>query len=229
MYSMLTAPPYEFAPKDTLMVLLTALQLEQLELLTCIDTPLTLVPPQVLLLEAEMLELEQYVPTYSTLIAPPYEFAPREDLRALLTALQLEQLELLTCIDTPLTLVSSQVLLLEAALLELKEYAPTYSTLIAPPYEFAPREFSRDVLTALQLEQPELLTCIDTPLTLVGSHLLLLAAVSLELKEYAPTYSTLIAPPYEFAPIASALLEFGSKLTWVSAVQSTEVACCTRT
>jgi hypothetical protein len=114
-------------------------------------------------------------------------------------------------------------------MLLLQEYEPTYSTLIAPPYEFAPRDAPRELLTALQLEQPESLTCTDTPLTLVASHLLLLEAGLLRLQEYEPTYSALIAPPYEFAPRDCAMLEFGSRLTCVSAVQSTEVACRTRT
>jgi hypothetical protein len=56
----------------------------------------------------------------------------------------------------------------------LCEYAPTKSTLIAPPYEFAPEDNTVALLTALQLEQPESLTCTDTPLTLVASHVLLL-------------------------------------------------------
>jgi hypothetical protein len=147
----------------------------------------------------------------------------------LLTALQLEQPESLTCTDTPLTLVASHLLLVEAAKLLLQEYAPIYSALIAPPYEFAPRDVPPELLTALQLEQPESLTCTDTPLTLVASHLLLLLAVLLKLQEYAPTYNTLIAPPYEFAPRDCAMLEFRSKLTCVIAVQSIEVACRTRT
>jgi hypothetical protein len=218
--------------------LLTALQLEQPELLTCTDTPLMLVASHVLLLEFVPLLLQEYAPTCSTLIAPPYEFVPRESRSNLLTALQLEQPESLTCTDTPLTLVASHLLLLLAVMLKLQEYAPTYSALIAPPYEFAPRESRSELLTALQLEQPESLTCTDTPLTLVASHLLLLVAVvvvivvatkpsKLLLQEYAPTYSALIAPPYEFAPRDCA--EFRRKLTCVIAVQSTEVACCTRT
>jgi hypothetical protein len=40
-----------------------------------------------------------------------------------------------------------------------------------------------ELLTALQLEQPESLTRTDTPLTLVASHALLLESVSLELAE----------------------------------------------
>jgi hypothetical protein len=117
-----------------------------------------------------------------------------------LTALQLEQPESLTCTDTPLTLVASHLLLLEFSSLELQEYAPMYIALIAPPYEFAPKDKSSELLTALQLEKRESLTCTETPLTLVVSHLLLLMRVSVVLQEYAPTYSTLIAPPYEFAP-----------------------------
>ena len=104
-----------------------------------------------------------------------------------------------------------------------------YSALIAPPYEFAPKDTPRELLTALQLEQPESLTCTDTPLTLVASHLLLLVAATLLLQEYEPTYSALIAPPYEFAPLNCVMLEFGSKLTCVKAVESIEVACRTRT
>jgi hypothetical protein len=183
----------------------------------------------VLLLEAVLVALQEYAPTYSALIAPPYEFAPLDSRTELLTALQLEQPESLTCTDTPLTLVASHLLLLEAVLLKLQEYAPTYSALIAPPYEFAPLDSRTELLTALQLEQPESLTCTDTPLTLVASHVLLLEAVLVALQEYAPTYSTLIAPPYEFAPWDCAMLEFGNKLTCVKAVQSTEVACRTRT
>jgi hypothetical protein len=141
----------------------------------------------------------------------------------------LEQPELLTRTDTPLTLVALHVLLLKAVLLKLQEYAPTKSALIAPPYEFAPRDVPMELLFALQLEQPESLTCTDTPLTLVASHTLLLKAVLLKLQEYAPTKSALIAPPYEFAPLDCAMLEFGSNLTCVKAVESIEVAWRTRT
>ena len=112
--------------------------------------------------------LLEYEPTYSALIAPPYEFAPKDVPRELLTALQLEQQESLTCTDTLLTMVASHVLLLWAEMLLLQEYEPTYSALIAPPYEFAPLDVPRERLTALQLEQPESLTFTDTPLTLVA-------------------------------------------------------------
>ncbi len=47
-------------------------------------------------------------------------------------------LELLACTLTPLADVAPHMLLLEASWLWLQEYAPTYSTLIDPPYEFAP-------------------------------------------------------------------------------------------
>jgi hypothetical protein len=180
--------------------MLTALQLEQPESLTCTDAPLTMVSSHVLLLEALLLKLQEYAPTYNALIAPPYEFAPRDPPMELLKARQLEQPESLTCIDTPLTLVASHLLLLEEMKPKLQEYAPTYSALIAPPYKFAPKDVLSELLKALQLEQPESLTCTDTPLTLVASHLLLLEAVLLKLQEYAPTYSAFIAPPYEFAP-----------------------------
>jgi hypothetical protein len=128
----------------------------------------------VLLLGPVVLELQEYAPTKSALIAPPYKFAPRESPRELLTALQLEQPESLTCTDTSLTLVASHVLLLEPVVLKLQECAPTKSALIAPPYEFAPEDNPRELLTALQLEQPESLTCTDTSLTLVALHVLLL-------------------------------------------------------
>ena len=75
------------------------------------------------------------------------------------------------------------------------------------------------------MEKPALLTCTDTPLTLVASHLLLLKLVMLLLQEYAPTYKALIAPPYEFAPRDCDVGELGSKPTCVKAVQSTEVTC----
>ncbi len=139
--------------------------------------------------------LQEYAPTKSTLIAPPYELAPEDNTVALLTALQLEQPESLTCTDTPLTLVASHSLMLSALKLLLQEYAPTKSALIAPPYEFAPEDVFNELLTALQLEQPESLTCTDTTLTLVALHVLLLKAASLKLQEYAPTKSALIAPP----------------------------------
>jgi hypothetical protein len=193
--------------------------LEQLESLTCTDTPLTLVASHLLLLKSKPLLLQEYAPTYSTLIAPPYEFAPRAsakmDFGSKLTCVIAVQSTDVTCrtrTSTPITSVAPHVLLLlfatlllqllklEASLLILQEYAPTYSTLIAPPYEFAPNKNPMELLTALQLEQLESLTCTDTPLTLVASHLLLLKSEPLPLQEYAPTYSTLIAPPYEFAP-----------------------------
>ncbi len=83
----------------------------------------------------------------------------------------------------------------------LHAYAPTYNTLIDPPYEFPPKVLApRLMLEAVQSQHTELLTCTDTPLADVASHLLLLLleAASLKLQEYAPTYNTLIDPPYEF-------------------------------
>ncbi len=91
-------------------------------------------------------------------------------------ALQFEHPELLTCTLTPLTDVAPHVLLLKASSLTLKEYAPTYSVLIDPPYEFAPLELRALVIKALQFEHPELLTCTLTPLTDVAPHMLLLEA-----------------------------------------------------
>ncbi len=126
--------------------MLEALQSAHAESLTCTETPLADVAPHtlLLLLEAKLLKLQAYAPTYNTLIDPPYEFAPKElpDL-LVLKALQSEHAESLTCTETPFADVASHMLLLllEAALLKLQAYAPTYNTLINPPYEFAPTEF----------------------------------------------------------------------------------------
>ncbi len=59
------------------------------------------------------------------------------------------------------------------------------------------------MLKALQFEHPESLTCTETPLAVVASHMLrlLLEAGWLQLQAYTPTYKTLIDPPYEFAPM----------------------------
>jgi hypothetical protein len=77
---------------------------------------------------------------------------------------------------------------------------------------------------ALQFEHPELLTCTLTPLADVAAHVLLLVKpLMLKLQEYAPTYSTLIDPPYEFAPLEK------SPLVLVKASESTEVAFWTET
>jgi hypothetical protein len=123
-----------------------------------------------------------------------------------LKALQFEQAESLTCTETPIADVASHMLLLlllEAAWLQA--YAPTYNTLIDPPYEFAPKE-SRPlvlkdwvpvVLKALQFEHAESLTCTETLLADVAPHILLLMLTpkTLKLQAYAPTYNTLIDPP----------------------------------
>ena len=52
-----------------------------------------------------------------------------------------------------------------------------------------------ELVTALQLEEGELLTLTLTPLALVDPHVLLLLARKLILQAYAPTYTTLIDPP----------------------------------
>jgi hypothetical protein len=58
------------------------------------------------------------------------------------------------------------------------------------------------LLKALQFEHAESLTCTDTPLTEVASHLLLLLleTAKLKLHAYAPTYNALIDPPYDLVP-----------------------------
>jgi hypothetical protein len=59
-----------------------------------------------------------------------------------LIALQFEHGESLTWTATSVADVAPHalLLLLEAALLKLQEYDPTYKTLIDPPYEFAPSD-----------------------------------------------------------------------------------------
>jgi hypothetical protein len=186
-------------------MVLKALQFEHAESLTCTEMPLADVKPHMalLLLEAAMLRLQAYAPTYNTLIDPPYEFAPSEKVPLVLKALQFEHAKSLTCTETPIAdVVPHMLLLLEAEPLALQAYAPTYNTLIDPPYEFAPKEPMLLVLKALQFEHAESLTCTEMPLADVVPHmaLLLLEAELLRLQAYAPTYNTLIDPPYEFAP-----------------------------
>jgi hypothetical protein len=122
----------------------------------------------------------------------------------MIKALQFQHAESLTCTDTPLADVASHLLLLllETASLKLQAYAPTYNTLIDPPYELTPQDPPTLALKALQFQHAESLTCTDTPLADVDSHLLLLLldTAALKLQAYAPMYSTLIDPPYEFAP-----------------------------
>ncbi len=186
--------------------MLNALQSEHAESLTCTETPIADVDSHMLLLllEAAWLKLKAYAPTYNTLIDPPYEFARNDWPPLMLNALQSEHAESLTCTETPLTDVPPHkfLLILETAWLKLKAYAPTYNTLIDPPYAFAPKDWTPLVLNALQSEHAESLTCTETPIADVDSHmlLLLLEAAWLILKAYAPTYNTLIDPPYAFAP-----------------------------
>ncbi len=93
----------------------------------------------------------------------------------MLKALQLEHPESLTCTETQLAVVASHILrlLLETAALELQACPPTYKTLIDPPYEFAPMDEMLLVLkAAVQLEHPESLTCTETSLAVVASHIL---------------------------------------------------------
>ncbi len=178
-YNTLIDPPYEFAPKESSPLLLKALQFEHAESLTCTDKLIADVASQLLLLllEAARLRLQAYAPTYNTLIDPPYEFAPKElPPLVVLKALQFEHAESLTCTDTPIADVASQLLLLllEAARLKLQAYAPTYNTLIDPPYEFAPSEISSTDVEALELSEEVLCARTSTPLTFVAPQVLLL-------------------------------------------------------
>jgi hypothetical protein len=78
------------------------------------------------------------------------------------------------------------------------------NTLIDPPYELVPSEVERLEIKALQLQHAVSLICTDTPFANVDSQLLLLLLEGerLQLHAYAPTYNTLIDPPYKFAPLA---------------------------
>ena len=146
----------------------------------------------------------------------------------MLKALQFEHPESLTCTETPLAVVASHILrlLLEAAWLKLQAYEPTYKTLIDPPCEFAPKELPLLVLKALQLEHPESLTCTETSLAVVASHMLrlLLETASLKLQAYAPTYKTLIDPPYEFAAREAPPIVVVEALEWAEEALSTRTA-----
>jgi hypothetical protein len=109
------------------MLVLEAVQLEQAELLTCTDTPLADVAPHVLLLlpEAASLKLQAYEPTCNTLIDPPYEFAPSENLPLPdVEAMVLKEGAFLTWTITSLMFVNPDLLLLFLELLRLREYAP---------------------------------------------------------------------------------------------------------
>ncbi len=158
--------------------MIKALQFQHTESLTCTDTPLADVASHLLLLllETVSLKLQAYAPMYNTLIDPPYEFAPKDEVPLVLKALQFQHTESLTCTDTPLADVASHLLLLllDTAALKLQAYAPMYNTLIDPPYEFAPKGEVPLVLKALQFQHTESLTCTDTPFADVASHLLLL-------------------------------------------------------
>ena len=108
----------------------------------------------------------------------------------MLKALQFEHPESLTCTETPLAdVVPHMLLLLEAALLRLQAYAPTYNTLIDPPYEFAARDTPPIVVVdALELTEEAFSTRTTTPLTSVAPQVLLLLPLeSLRLQAYAPT------------------------------------------
>ena len=118
------------------------------------------------------------------------------------------------------------LLLLEEAKLKLHAYEPTYKTLIDPPYEFAPKDVRLLVLKALQLEHSESLTCTETPLAVVASHilLLLLETALLRLQAYEPMYKTLIDPPYEFAPRELSPIVVVEALEWAEEALSTRTA-----
>ena len=107
--------------------------------------------------------------------------------------------------------LSSQMLLLRAPLLKLKEYAPTCKTLIAPPHELAPNKNPKLAVTEVRetkMEQTESWTKADAAVTDVVPHILLLLIESplLKLQEYAPTCNALTDPPYAFHPRVELLL-----------------------
>jgi hypothetical protein len=78
MYRTLMPPPYTFAPEEVPLLLVKAMQFEHSELLTWTLISLADVAPHTLLLEANPPALLQYAPMYSTLMPPPYAFAPSE-------------------------------------------------------------------------------------------------------------------------------------------------------
>jgi hypothetical protein len=121
---------------------------------------------------------------YKTLMDPPYEFVPKVWSPLMLTALQFEHPEPLTCTETSLADVPSHMLLLlvKALLLKLQAYAPMCNTLMDPPYEFAPKEATPLVIKALQFEHAESLTSTETSLADVASHMLLLLTEVAKLK-----------------------------------------------
>ena len=107
----------------------------------------------------------------------------------MLKALQFQHAESLTCTDKPLADVASHLLLLllEAARLELQAYAPTYNTLIDPPYEFAPKKSLPTDVEALEFSEQVLCARTSTPLTFVAPQvLLLLPPATLRLQVYPP-------------------------------------------
>ena len=111
---------------------------------------------------------------------PPYtfEFDPLTEPMVVVIALQFKHSKSLTCIVTPLAVVSPHVLLLFAEALlvmKLQECAPTYRTLSDPPYELAPFENPLPLVevTALQEKHDELMTWIDAALADVCAHVLL--------------------------------------------------------
>ncbi len=109
------------------LVILTALQFEEEELVTAILTAPTLDPPEVLMLLPVLLLLQEYEPAHKTLIDPPYALAPfKPPLTPLdvAKALQFEERELLINTVTSLAPVAPEVLLLPPELLLLQEYEP---------------------------------------------------------------------------------------------------------
>jgi hypothetical protein len=111
----LVDPPYEFAPRDRPpLVVLIALQFEHEESLTWTATSLADVAPHVLmLLKAALLALQEYDPTYKTLIDPPYEFAPHDAPRlVVVNAVELKEAVFWTRMVMPLAVVAPHVLLL---------------------------------------------------------------------------------------------------------------------
>lgn len=160
--------------------MLNALQLEHCESRILTDRALATVAAHLLslLLEVPLLKLQEKAPTYKTFIDPPYEFDPRDCPALELNALQFEQGEWPTLIDSALAEVIPQVLLLlllEAALLRLQEYAPTCKTLKDPPYEFIPvEELPVPVVDANESTELEFWTRTVIPLALVTPQELLL-------------------------------------------------------
>jgi hypothetical protein len=215
----LSDPPYEFAPLDSLELVVVAVQLEQGASLTRTIKPIADVIIHKLLLLASELRLHAYAPTCKALSDPPNEFAPFEYPELVAVAMQLVHTASLILTSILIAVVAAHALLLPVVL-SLHAYPPTCKTLSDPPYEFTPKLTPIATDLVLQSKQDALRTLTTRPLAFDASHALLLLASELRLHAYAPTCKPLSDPPYDFAPkeylelvVEAMQLEHGTSLT----------------